>query len=53
MNQDTLYTGVVLDLSKPVQLTLPEVGGRYMSMQVVNQDHYMIVESKPGTRGKR
>ncbi len=49
MNQDTLYTGIVLDLSKPVKLTLPEVGGRYMSMHVVNQDHYMFVESKPGT----
>ena len=49
MNQDTLYTGVVLDLSEPVQLTLPEVGGRYMSMHVVNQDHYMMVESQSGT----
>ena len=49
MNQDTLYSATVLDLSKPVNLTLPEVGGRYMSMQVVNQDHYMFVESKPGT----
>jgi hypothetical protein len=49
MNQDTLYTGTVLDMSEPVKLTLPEVGGRYMSMHVVNQDHYMFVESKPGT----
>lgn len=49
MNQDTLYSGTVLDMSKPVKLTLPEVGGRYMSMHVVNQDHYMFVESKPGT----
>lgn len=49
MNQDTLYSAVILDLSKPVRLTLPEVGGRYMSMQVVNQDHYMFVETKPGT----
>jgi hypothetical protein len=49
MNQDTLYSGVFLDLSKPATITLPEVGGRYMSMQVVNQDHYMFVESKPGT----
>ena len=49
MNQDTLYSATVLDLSKPVKLTLPKVGGRYMSMQVVNQDHYMFVESKPGT----
>ena len=49
MNQDTLYSGTVLDLSKPVKLTLPEVDGRYMSMHVVNQDHYMFVKSKPGT----
>ena len=49
INQDTLYSATVLDLSRPAKLTLPEVGGRYMSMQVVNQDHYMFVESKPGT----
>ncbi len=49
MNQDTLYSATVLDLSKPVKITLPEVGGRYMSMHVVNQDHYMFVESEPGT----
>ena len=49
MNQDTLYSATVLDLSKPVQITLPEVGGRYMSMHVINQDHYMFVESTPGT----
>ena len=49
MNQDTLYSATVLDLSMPVKLTLPEAGGRYMSMQVVNQDHYMFVEAKPGT----
>jgi hypothetical protein len=49
MNQDTLYSATVLDLSKPVKLTLPEADGRYMSMHVVNQDHYMFVESKPGT----
>jgi len=49
MNQDTLYSGIVLDLSKPVSITLPEVGGRYMSMHVVNQDHYMFFETRPGT----
>ena len=49
MNQDTLYSATVLDLAKPVTLTLPEAGGRYMSMHVVNQDHYMFVEAKPGT----
>lgn len=48
-NQDTLYSSVILDLSKPVKFTLPEIGGRYMSMQVISQDHYMFVEVKPGT----
>lgn len=49
MNQDTLYSGTVLDLSEPVTIKLPEIGGRYMSMHVVNQDHYCFVEAKPGT----
>lgn len=48
MNQDTLYSGAILDLSEPVEITLPEIGGRYQSMHVVNQDHYMFVESEPG-----
>jgi hypothetical protein len=47
-NQDTLYSSVVLDLSQPVLITLPEIEGRYMSMQVINQDHYMFVEAQPG-----
>ena len=37
MNQDTLCSSTVLDLSKPVEITLPEAGGRYMSMHVVSQ----------------
>jgi hypothetical protein len=49
MNQDTLYSATVVDLSEPVEFTLPEIGGRYQSMHVVNQDHYMFVESAPGT----
>ena len=49
MNQDTLYSASLLDLSKPVTITLPEVGGRYMSMHVVSQDHFCFVEAKPGT----
>ena len=49
MNQDTLYSSMALELSSPVKITLPEVGGRYMSMHVVSQDHYMIAESEPGT----
>ena len=49
MNQDTLYSGTILDLSEPLRISLPEAGGRYMSMHVVSQDHYMLFESKPGT----
>ena len=49
MNQDTLYSAVILDLSEPVKITLPDLGGRYQSMQVVNQDHYISFEAKPGT----
>lgn len=49
MNQDTLYSAIWLDLAKPAKITMPEVDGRYMSMQVINQDHYMFVESVPGT----
>lgn len=47
-NQDTLYSGVVLDLTEPVTITLPGIGGRYQSMHVINQDHYMYVVSEPG-----
>jgi len=49
MNQDTFYSGIVLDLTKPARIALPEADGRYMSMHVVSQDHYMFVESEPGT----
>jgi hypothetical protein len=49
MNQDTLYSAVLLDLSQPVKITLPDIEGRYQSMHVINQDHYMFVEEKPGT----
>ena len=48
MNRDTLYSAGVLDLSKPVTVVLPETGGRYLSMHVIKQDHYMYVVTKPG-----
>lgn len=49
MNVDTIYSSLVLDLSEPVEITLPEIDGRYQSMHVINQDHYMFVEAEPGT----
>ena len=51
MNRDTLYSGGVFDLDAgSVTLTLPDAGERFMSMQVVSEDHYTpIVGYGPGT----
>jgi hypothetical protein len=48
-NQDTLYSAVVLDLSEPAEIVLPEIDGRYQSMLVISQDHFMLAEAVPGT----
>jgi hypothetical protein len=41
LNRDTLYSGGVFDLDAgPVTITLPEVGKRFMSMQVIDEDQY-------------
>ena len=40
MNRDTLYSAAVFDLdAAPVTITLPDAGDRFLSMQVINQDH--------------
>ena len=44
MNRDTLYSSAVFDLDAgPVTITLPEAGGRFMSMAVINEDHYVPI----------
>ena len=50
LNRDTLYSSGVFDLKAgPVTVTLPQAGKRFMSMQVINQDHYTpMVNYKPG-----
>jgi hypothetical protein len=41
MNRDTLYSSGVFDLeAAPVTITLPDAGKRFMSMQVISQDHF-------------
>jgi uncharacterized protein DUF1254 len=41
MNRDTLYSGALFDLDAgPVTITLPDPGERFMSMQVIDGDHY-------------
>jgi len=40
-NRDTLYSLAVMDLAGGARLTVPDSGGRYLSVMVVNQDHYI------------
>ena len=40
-NRDTIYSEAVFDLEAgPVTISLPDAGNRYMSMQVIDQDHF-------------
>src|SRR5262249_51986157 len=41
MNRDTLYSIGVVDISQDATITLPDGGNHYMSVMVVNQDHYI------------
>lgn len=41
MNRDTLYSAAVVDISAGASLTMPDDGSRYVSVMVVNQDHYI------------
>ena len=41
MNQDTVYSGDILNVSEGASITLPETDGRYMSAMVVQNDHYI------------
>lgn len=41
MNRDTLYSFAVVDISRGATVTLPDVGKRYMSMMVINNDGYI------------
>jgi hypothetical protein len=50
-NRDTLYSSAVIDLDAgPVTITLPDAGKRFRSMQVINEDHYVVgdVEHRSG-----
>jgi hypothetical protein len=41
MNRDTLYSTAIVDISEGATLILPDVGERYMSAMIVNQDHFI------------
>jgi hypothetical protein len=38
-NRDTIYMFGTFDLTSPLTITMPDPGERYMSLQVINQDH--------------
>lgn len=61
MNRDTLYSVAVFDLTSPVTIVKPDIGKRFQSMVVINQDHYIplvaydagtytLTQEKVGTR---
>ncbi|TDI60016.1 MAG: DUF1214 domain-containing protein [Alphaproteobacteria bacterium] len=41
MNRDTLYSFAIVDLSKGATVTMPDVGKRYLSVMVINNDGYI------------
>ena len=53
MNRDTLYSMGVFDLDAgPVTIALPNAGKRFMSLQVISEDHYVpmvVYGGKPVT----
>jgi hypothetical protein len=51
LNRDTLYSGAVFDLDAgPVRITIPNAGKRFMSLQIISEDHYTpLVAYGPGT----
>jgi Protein of unknown function (DUF1254) len=47
MNRDTLYSSGVFDLdAAPLTITLPDTGKRFMSMQVISEDHGDLTPKK-------
>ena len=45
MNRDTLYGIAIVDITHGATVTVPDPGGRYLSVMVVNQDHYITGSS--------
>ncbi len=44
MNRDTLYSHALFDLDAgPATITVPDAGKRFMSVMIVDQDHYVPV----------
>jgi hypothetical protein len=42
LNRDTLYSSALFDLDAgPVTITMPNPGKRFMSLQIISEDHYV------------
>lgn len=49
MNRDTRYSTGVFDLTTPLTITIPDTKGRFISMQVINEEEYTkAVKYDPG-----
>lgn len=49
MNLDTLYSIIILDLKNGlITVTIPDIKDRYMSMLVLDQDHYEVFFTNKG-----
>jgi hypothetical protein len=49
INFDTIYSWIVLDLTEPATITMPDVGGRYQTAWVISEEHYNpFAFDKPG-----
>lgn len=49
LNRDTLYSFAIVDLSEGARLTIPDAAGRYLSVMVLDRDHYVrAVLHEPG-----
>lgn len=40
-NRDTLYSVAIVDIAGGATITIPDAGDRYISVMVINQDHYI------------
>jgi hypothetical protein len=50
MNRDTLYSAAIVDVTSAASVTVPDTGDRYISVSVVNEDHYINeIFHEPGT----
>ena len=50
INFDTIYSFLILDLTTPATITLPEADGRYQSAEVLDAEHYIpFIFQQPAT----